>query len=443
MAECAAMSSAQRLVAIIVGLLVVAGTVVIGLSLAGDDGTANSAPSPSAEPTESDVASPSPSDGAEPSASADEETLAVLREIEDQVIEIRGLERADIGSPEVITRAELAEELEALFEEDYPPEEQAEDNAALRALGLLEPGQDVGALQLELLSDQVLGFYDDNEKRMVVVSDAGLDAEAKLTYAHEYTHALQDAAFGIDSLDREADGEDDRSLARTALLEGDASVTMLAWAFSHLSPDELAEISTTPLPDTSGIPAWMVGQLQFPYNEGLTWAGALAGSDPFFNPDFREIDGAYADPPNSTEQIIHIEKWEPREEPMEVEVADLAAALGEGWTEVDDTPLGQAHVRIALEFFGVDRDAAIAAASGWGGDRAVIATGPDGAFAVAWRLAWDEASHADEFADAYEVAIGTFDFPAVVVSEPDQNAVLVVHGSSEEIMRRALDVAGG
>src|SRR5919112_6179112 len=134
------MSSSQRLVAVIVGILVLAGLIVLGLNVTGGDASAGADPSPSTQPIESDAASPSLSGDAEPSATADDETIAVLREIEDQVIEIRGLERADIGAPEVITRAELAEELEALFEEDYPPEEQAEDNATLRALGLLEAG---------------------------------------------------------------------------------------------------------------------------------------------------------------------------------------------------------------------------------------------------------------------------------------------------------------
>jgi hypothetical protein len=287
----------------------------------------------------------------------------------------------------------------------------------------------------------VLGFYDDNEKRMVVVSDAGLDAQAKLTYAHEYAHALQDAAFGIDSLERDAEGQDDRSLARTALLEGDASVTMLAWAFAHLSPQELAEIGTTPMPDTSGIPSWMVSQLQFPYNEGLIWAGELAGPDPFA-PNFAALDAAYADPPESTEQIIDTAKWEAGEEPIPVEVVDLAAALGQGWTEVDDTPIGEATLRIMLEYFGVAATDAAAAGSGWGGDRAVIATGPDDAFAVAWRLEWDSAADATEFADAYRVVVNALDFPATVTGVGDDE-VLVVHASSEEILRRALDAANG
>ena len=146
------------------------------------------------------------------------------------MIAIRGLPAADIGPPELLTREELREELLATFEEDYPPEEQAQDNAALKALGLLEPDQDIAELQLELLGDQVLGFYDDDEKRMVIVTDEGLDALAKFTYAHEYTHALQDAAFDLATLETDAEGQDDRGLARIALVEGDATVTMFAWA---------------------------------------------------------------------------------------------------------------------------------------------------------------------------------------------------------------------
>ncbi|HJR90305.1 MAG TPA: hypothetical protein VJ782_09140, partial [Aeromicrobium sp.] len=237
------MSALQRVVALIVVLLVVVGVAVVGLNVAGDGSGVGVNPSASPALSASPQASQQPSASVEPSP-GDEDTLAVLREIEEQVIDIRGLPAAEIGPPEIITRDELADELEQLFEEEYPPEEQQRDNIALRALGLLEPGQDVAELQLQLLGDQVLGFYDDVDKRMVVVSDAGLDAEAKLTYAHEYTHALQDAAFGLDSLETDEVGEDDRALARTAMIEGDATVTMLAWAFAYLTPEELMQIGT-------------------------------------------------------------------------------------------------------------------------------------------------------------------------------------------------------
>jgi len=434
------MSGLQRLVAIAVAVLLVVGVAVVGLNLADGDGTAGGSPSTSLQPSPAS----SPSVGPEPSgpqpSQDEEETLAILREIEEQVIAIRGLPAADIGVPDLLTRAELGDELDQLFEEQYPPEEQEEDNIALRALGLLEPDQDVAELQLQLLGDQVLGFYDDVDKRMVVVTDAGLGANARMTYAHEYTHALQDAAFGLDTLERDAEGQDDRGLARTALIEGDATITMLAWAFAHLSPPELAEIFATPQPDTSGIPSWMVQQLLiFPYVDGLNWASALAGTDPFA-PEFSEIDAAYADPPDSTEQIIDPGKWTAREEPIEVEMPDLAATLGDGWVEVDDTPVGEAVLRMTLEFFGVPPEEALDAASGWGGDRQVIASGPDDGFAVAWRLAWDTPGDAAEFLDAYRGILDELPFPAIAVELPD-GEILVAHAVDDEILRQTVDAA--
>ena len=432
------MSAAQRLAAIVIAVIVVIGIAVVVLNLTEGEVAADPSPTVSVSPTETPATSDAPTD--EPSPADEEELLATLAEIEEQVIAIRGLPAADVGAPELLTRDELQDALIALLERDYPPEEQAEDNASLRALGLLGPDQDIAELQLQLLGESVYGFYDDDEKRMVVVTDQGLDALAKFSYAHEYTHALQDAAFGIDSLEREAEGEDDRALARTALLEGDATVVTLAWAFANLDPQELADITSTPQPDTTGIPSWLVEQIAgFPYTEGYLWAASLAG-DPL-SPDFTEIDDAYAVPPDSTEQIIDMDKWDPREDPIAVDAPDLAAAFGDGWTEVDDTPIGQAFLEDILVYHGVAVDEARAGSSGWGGDRVVVATGPDDAFAVAWHLVWDTPADADEFEDAYNSVTAGFGFPASV-TRVDEDEVLVAHGSSQPVLRRAIDASG-
>ncbi len=427
------------LVVAAVAMLVVRGTAE---PLAGGPGSSDSPVPGTASPSErvsvEPAASAAPSD--EPSASTDADTLAELAEIEEQVIAIRGLEAADIGPAEIITRAELADELQVLFDAEYPPEERERDNIALRALGLLEPDQDIAELQLELLGDQVLGFYDDVEKRMVVVSDAGLDVEARITHAHEYTHALQDAAFGLDTLETDTPGEDDRGLARTSLIEGDATVTMVTWMLQHLGQEEiLAYFSSAEVPDTTGIPSWMVAQLAFPYETGLTWTTELGGGDPT-NPDFTEIDAAYSDPPGSTEQVIDFDKWEPREDPDVVEPIDLAGALGQGWEEVDATPIGQATMSIMLEYFEVSAADAREAAEGWGGDRATVVTGPDEAFAVAWLSTWDTPGDADEFVAAYRTAIDQLDFPATVTELPT-GEVLVAHASTDELLDQTVDAA--
>jgi hypothetical protein len=430
--------SPQRLVVILVSLLVVVAIGVLVLR-AGGAGV-GLGPNPTTSPSASAEPSASATESAEPSVPSEAEAQAILEEIEEQVIAIRGLEAADIGPAEIITRAELADELQQLFDEEYPPEERERDNIALRALGLLEPGEDVAELQLQLLGDQVLGFYDDVDKRMVVVSDEGLNVEARITYAHEYTHALQDAAFGLDSLETDAVGEDDRGLARTSLIEGDATVTMVAWMFQHLSQQEILEyFNSAELPDTTGIPSWMTAQLAFPYEAGLAWTTALSGGDPTM-PDFTEVDAAYADPPASTEQIIDLEKWEPREAPDAVEAVDLAGELGAGWEEVDATPIGQASIGIMLEHFGVAPADAREAAAGWGGDRAAIASGPGDAFAVAWLLTWDSAADADEFTAAYETVVDELAFPATV-TELSDGRVLVAHASTDALLADTVDAA--
>ena len=433
------MSAAQRSVAILVAALFVLGAVVVGVNVLGDRGEAAASASPTATASASSRASATDRASAEPSPPSDAEALAIFAEIEQQVEEIRGLEPADIGPPELISRAQLGEELQRIFDEEYPVEERERDNMALRAFGLLEPGQDIAELQLDLLGEGVLGFYDDIERRMVVVTDSGLDATAKLTYAHEYTHALQDAAFGLDSLETDAVGEDDRGLARTSLIEGDANTTMLVWAFTYLTQAELFELQQMPLPDTSNIPSWMVAQLEFPYIAGQSWITQLVG-DPF-DPNFGEVDAAFADPPDSTEQIIDFTKWVAREEPIPVTVPDLATALGDGWEEVDSSPVGQATIGIILEYFGVSLADAGIAATGWGGDRSlVVARGDD--FALAWRLVWDTPADAGEFVQAYEAALAAISFPASVRQLPD-GAVLVVHASTQELHDATLEIAGG
>ncbi len=439
----ARMSTSQRLVSILVAILVVIAVAVLGLSAAGAGIGQGPSPTASARTDPSAPTLPStPATSTAPTASAltDAEVRQALADIEEQVIAIRGLAAPHISPAEIISREQLAVELRTLFDEQYPQDERDRDNLTLRALGLLAPDEDVAELQLQLLGDQVLGFYDDIEQRMVVVSDAGLDVAARITYAHEYTHALQDAAFDFDSLETDVPGEDDRGLARTALIEGDATVTMLAWMLQNLGQSEILEyFGSVDVPDTTGIPSWMVAQLAFPYESGLNWTTILAGGDPT-RPDFTELDAAFDDPPDSTEQVIDIDKWEARESPDAIDEVDLAAALGTGWRGVDATPIGQATIAIMLEHFGTSAGVARQAAAGWGGDRVVVASGPDDAFAAAWRLSWDSATDAAEFVTAYELVIGTLEFPATVVELSDGD-ILVVHASTDELLARTVDAA--
>lgn len=414
----------QRLAAIGVLLLSMAIVAVLAMRALG----VPLAIGPLASPTPP-VLSPSPTAGS-PAPSVD--PLVAFGEIEAQVRDLRDLPAADIGPPEILTRAQLADELRVIFDETWPPEELERDNVTLRAMGLLGDDQDLRELTEQLYAGQVLGFYEFERKRMVVVSDAGLTPEARVTYTHEYTHALQDAAFDTGAAHEAQVGDDDAALARLALEEGDASVAMVLWAIEHLTPEEQLGISQTPLPDMTGIPGWMIAQLEFPYLTGSQFVGQLWASG-----GWDAVDAAYADPPDSTEQVIHPEKYLDAEEPIAVAgpelAAGLAATVGGDWEAVEEMTIGEAMVGIWLQELGVDDRTATVAAAGWGGDTLTVATGPSGAWSLAWRIAWDFPAQASEFEDAYARISADLGFATRFV-RLSEGETLVVHASALEIL---------
>lgn len=432
------MTPIQRLAAAAAALLTLLMVLVLVLRATGALVVAGPPASPSPSPDTSPTTNPgaSPSAGGQPSPASTQDQEAAFAAIERQVQQIRGLPAAEIGPAQIIDRSQLGVELRALFDAEYPQAQRDADNLTLRSLGLLTADQDVAQLQLRLLGDQVLGFYDDREKRMVVVSDSGLSAEAKITYAHEYTHALQDAAFMLKTLQTDAVGEDDRSLARTALIEGDATQSMFLWALAgNLTPEELAQIGNTPVPDTGDAPSWMVGLLEFPYTAGLQWVGQV-----YQEGGFSAVDAAFSSPPDSTEQVIHYDKWVAREKPVPVSLPDIGPALGAGWKRVASSPQGEALLGVMLQFFGVSKEDAARAVAGWGGDRAEVYSGPDRAFSLAWRIAWDTAGDAKEFADAYAKVIAALPFPARLVTLSDTEQ-LIVHASTDALLETTLAAA--
>jgi len=375
------------------------------------------------------------------SPAASQDPLEVFAQIERDVRALRGLPAADIGPAEILSRTELAGELRKAFDEEWKPEELVRDNLTMRALGLLRQDQDLRALTEQLYGGQVLGFYQFDEKRMVVVSDEGLTPEARVTYAHEYTHALQDAAFDTGAAHDAQVDQDDEVLARLALEEGDASLVMLLWAIDHLTTAEQLGISQTPLPDMTGIPDWMVAELEFPYVSGTAFVSQLWASA-----GFDAVDAVYADPPKSTEQVIHPEKYQDREVPTQVEAPDLADGLttqtGSAWMDVDETTVGEAMIGIWLQGLGLGHQEATDAAAGWSGDTLAVARDAGGAWSLAWWIAWDSSEEAAEFAAAYE-PITADDSSATRVVRTATDETLVVRASSPSLVEDTLAAAGG
>src|SRR5579872_29428 len=126
---------------------------------------------------------------------------ATLRSIESQVSQIRGLHPSSDPDLQLLDHTSLHSYLVDEFERNYLPSERELDQKELVALGLLQPGDNLVQLQLNLLTDQVIGVYDTDARSLFVVSDqGGFGPAARITYAHEYDHALQDQNYGLNTI---------------------------------------------------------------------------------------------------------------------------------------------------------------------------------------------------------------------------------------------------
>jgi len=364
------------------------------------------APTPLPEPSGSPTPRPSTSAGPSPSAGASASPLdpeALYAQIETQVRDIRGLQEKTPVTPKVIGEDELVALLKQEFERDNPPEYLAGQSRMMEHLGLLPPGSDLEAMLLELLGSQVLGQYDQDTKELYVISrEGGIGPVQEITYAHEYDHALGDQNFGLKPILDVGLDQSDKGIARLSLVEGDATFLMVLWGQAHMTPAELSEVATAGSdPATQAVldkmPRIIQETLQFPYNAGLNFVGAaqLRGG-------WSAVDSMYAQLPESTEQILHPDKYLAKEAVVPVAFPkDLASRLGGSWKETIQDTFGEFQTGVWLvDVGGATTATATDAAAGWGGDRLVLLEDGKGAWAVVLDTAWDTEADQAAFVQA-------------------------------------------
>ncbi len=322
----------------------------------------------------------------------------IFSRVEDRAQQVRQLELKEPIDLTFLTRDDLRAEIAS---NDYPADEQARDLRVLVAFGLVPADTDLGGLYNELYGEGVLGYYDPNTKRMVVVSDSGepteLTASQELTFAHETVHALQDQHFDLVTLQDQANAANsDTSLALIALPEGDATFFEQLYATSDAEflKRLLDEYQSMDMPEIlQTAPPIFIETLYFPYDQGGTFVNAI-----YKDGGWEAVDKVYADPPISTEQVLHPDKYRDGEMPVTVTISDPSAALGSDWEVLDTDTFGEFQIGIILNTSdSISDEEAQDAAAGWGGDRYVVVGNADET-AIAWQTTWDSEDDADEFA---------------------------------------------
>jgi hypothetical protein len=397
--------------------------------------------SPSSPPSPVPATSRPPATSPSPAASAD--VAAIYDAIERQVVEIRGLAPSGPVARQSIDATELRSLMTDAFDRESPPAYVAANDRLYKALGLIPPDSSLRDLTLDMLSGGVVGFYRNDEGKLYVVSKTGSPgASERITFAHEYDHALQDQGFPVFDDQEGILDQSDRLLARQAIYEGDATLLMSLWAAANLSPQQMLELIAVSADPAAQVvlqrtPAFLRELLLYPYTTGLSYiqAAQLRGG-------WEGVNDLYRRMPASTEQVLHPEKYAAREAPIQVALPDdLASLLGSGWSVPLEDTFGELQLGLWLREAGVAPATATAAAAGWGGDRLAVVEGPAGAWGVVIETTWDTPADASGFADAAGAALDGLPNPTRLATPGGSQVTILI--ASDRASLLALDLIFG
>jgi hypothetical protein len=377
-----------------------AGALSLTMLACGSSATPPPAPPPTVAVTASPrSAAPAASTAAPVDARESRETRLIMRTLK-RVERARGLEGKKTIPGVLLDRRSLIARVKEHVSRELPPEAIRNEGLALQLFGFIPTKFDYEAAEYRLLQDQLAGYYEPADGTMYMASDLG-DEEADATLAHELVHALQDQRWNLGERSKYRPGDGDRSEAVSALAEGDATSAMFDVMIARAAPgsgksaidlpdDVFAEQIRTGMNDGPGAsaPHVMRTSLAAPYIYGTLFVHALRRQG-----GWDAVNRAWDDPPTTSEQIMHVDKWLAREPAVRV-APPTFAALGPGWKSVDEDSEGELGARIAFEEW-MEPRAAAEISAGWGGDRGVLVTNGDRA-AFVWRLRYDPGKTTDE-----------------------------------------------
>jgi hypothetical protein len=363
------------------------------------------APAPPVAPANAASAAPSSTAPSTQSSNAPREARLIARMLR-RVELARGLDATKTVPGVLLDRPALIARVKSHVSRELPPEAIRNEGLALQLLGFVPTQFDYEASEYQLLQDQLAGYYEPADGTMYMASDLG-DDEAEATLAHELVHALQDQRWNLEDRSKYRPGDGDRSEAVSALAEGDATSAMFDVMIARAAggkktaldlPDEIfSEQIRQGMNQGPGAsaPHVMRTSLAAPYIYGTVFVHSLRRRG-----GWEAVNRAWDDPPSTSEQVLHVDKWAAHEAPLAIGPPAFGA-LGSGWRVADEDSEGELGARIAFEEW-MDPKAAAEASAGWGGDRAVLLTNGDRA-AFAWRLRFDAAPRDERASRAYAV----------------------------------------
>jgi hypothetical protein len=295
--------------------------------------------------------------------------------------------------------------------EDKSEAQHYADQKSLEAFGLIPKGFPLDSFMLDVLTDQVAGLYDPKGKEFYIADWIPID-EQKEVMSHELTHALEDQSFTIDPWLKAARPNDDAELARNAVSEGTAIAAMIDYTVrdSNLSVRTLPDISMlirsgaianmNSDPILSKAPSVIRDSLLFPYLAGAGFAQQFLKA----HAGWTDLKLVFQNPPVSTQQILHPEKYLAAEKPVTVTLPDWKGLVPDDWKLLDANVMGEFGLQeILKQYLGEDRASLLSPA--WAGDRYAVFENAKKETPLVFRIALDNDDDAARFFGQYSEAL--------------------------------------
>jgi len=308
--------------------------------------------------------------------------------------------------------------------------------SVLQKFGLIPRDLDLEALMVELMREQVAGYYDPKKQTFYMLDWIAPEVQRPVI-AHELTHALQDQSVGLEKWLKDPNADDppdldpdlaadEQATARTAVTEGQATVVMLdyllqpggrtvATAQDYVNTFEQGMLQSSNFPVFSNSPRYIKEMLIFPYRYGLDFVRDVMiekGKEDAFL-------GLLQHPPSTTREIMEPKVYLAGEHLAPLRLPPLARLLGTRYPRYDVGAMGEFDVRVLLEQFAGEKAAGKISPRWRGGyyyatvrPEALPGKAADGAalrkqalppasLALLYVSRWDSSESAEKFAHTY------------------------------------------
>lgn len=295
-----------------------------------------------------------------------------------------------------------------------------------------------------LMTSQAAAYYDPETKKFYVLFSGMPSVMSGPLEAHELTHGMQDQRFDLNRyvMTQTENGlNDDELLARQSVVEGEASLIMTQWQMRSLTgqtPDATAlgmvarmqadlsldairqqseqsiaimqkELGSSPdgeavadmrnaVKAMDALPSFMLEFMIGAYMKGMYFVNEIQRKQ-----GWEGVDRLFTNPPSSSEQILHPEKYLAGENPVKIEwpAFEGDGSVFAGWRLLETNTLGEIGWRLVFQEQGLAREAKSAAA-GWAGDSFAVLKREDSDDLILLNYTcWDTEADALEFSKLY------------------------------------------